>query len=73
MNGSIEVGVTYVTRNGSLVTIEHDKGDTLYPFFGMVISGTEEVNRIAYFTHSGQYSIGRETPFDIAKRANVQP
>lgn len=71
MIGSIEVGASYMTRNGSTVTIEHDNGDNLYPFFGMVIGDDGQESRIAYFTHSGKYSISRETGFDIAKRVDV--
>ncbi|MHC5208749.1 hypothetical protein [Pseudomonas chlororaphis] len=71
MGIALEVGKTYRTANGGTVTIEHDKGDDTYPFFGKIVGmegmeGMEGVaDRLAYFTAVGSYSLAGATAFDI--------
>ncbi|MBM2500572.1 hypothetical protein [Pseudomonas aeruginosa] len=66
----LEVGQQYITRNGSIVTIEHEDGDYPYKFFGLIFGRDDHLGRIAYFASNGQYNITKETVFDIV---NVVP
>lgn len=61
----ITIGTTYKTRTGMSVTIEHDKGDDFYPFFGKIMQADGLVNRIAYFTFDGKYVRGEVSDFDL--------
>lgn len=65
---NLEVGKTYVTRNGSSVTIEHDKGGHPYPFYGL-ITRDDGLGRIAYFASNGSYILSAESVFDIITQA----
>lgn len=51
----IIIGKTYNTVSGMTVTIEHDRGDSFYPFFGKIIQPNGLVHRIAYYTYDGKY------------------
>ena len=64
---NLEVGKTYTTRNGSRVTIEHEKGDPYYPFFGKILSADGSFDRIAYFAHGGQYNRIGQSVYDIIR------
>ena len=65
---NLEVGKTYVTRGGLSVTIEHDKGDHQYPFYGRIISA-DGSGRIAYFSSNGSYILSAESVFNITTKA----
>lgn len=62
---ALEVGKTYRTANGGTVTIEHDKGDEVYPYFGKIVGTEGMADRLAYFTANGNYSLAGTTAFDI--------
>ncbi|WP_313453372.1 hypothetical protein [Stutzerimonas nitrititolerans] len=66
---NLEVGKTYKTRNGSRVTLEHDKGDPYYPFFGKVFAEDGSFDRIAYFAHGGKYNRMGPSDYDIVRDA----
>ena len=66
---NIVVGRDYKTRNGSRVTMEHDKGDPYYPFFGRIIAADGSFDRIAYFAHGGQYNRIGQSGYDIVREA----
>lgn len=66
---NIEVGKTYLTRSGGSVTIEHDKGDPYYPFFGKILMADGSFDRIAYFAHGGQYSRMGNSAYDAVREA----
>lgn len=68
---TIEVGKTYITRNGMVVTIESDHSDMeqIYPFFGKILDG-DKLNRIAFFMINGRYKYDKESQFDIVKELN---
>ena len=68
---NLEVGASYLTRNGSTVTIEHNKGGHPYPFYGLIASHEDPAGRIAYFASNGSYNLGHESVFDITGPANV--
>lgn len=61
----IIVGKTYTTKSGMTVTIEHDKGDSYYPFFGKIIQSNGLVHRIAYYTYDGKYVRGADSENDL--------
>jgi hypothetical protein len=65
----LEVGKTYKTRSGDTVKIIRNDTDLGYnsqrPFFGIIKTATNEVVRIAYFSHSGTYNLTKTTAFDI--------
>lgn len=65
---NLEVGKTYVTRNGLSVKIEHDKGGHPYPFYGRITSDAG-LERIAYFASNGSYILSAESVFDILQVA----
>ncbi|CAM3898193.1 hypothetical protein CCOS865_02192 [Pseudomonas reidholzensis] len=66
---SMTVGKTYKTKNGSKVTIEHDKGDFQYPFFGRIIGADGAIDRIAYFATNGSYDLRSASGYSIESEA----
>ncbi|MGJ7474512.1 hypothetical protein ACSFEV_12075 [Pseudomonas fulva] len=66
---SMTVGKTYRTKNGSTVTIEHDKGDYQYPFFGMIIGSDGATDRLAYFASNGSYDMRAASGYSIVSEA----
>lgn len=65
---NLEVGKTYVTRNGLSVTIERDNGGHPFPFYGLIASD-DGLGRIAYFASNGSYILSAESVFDITTQA----
>jgi len=65
----IEIGGAYKTRSGGRVCIERqeENGD----FYGVIWSASGERDRLAYFSPSGQYAMGRPTEFDIVEKATA--
>jgi hypothetical protein len=63
------VGKTYKTNNGSVVTIEHDKGDHQYPFFGTIIGPDGKADRLAYYAINGSYDLRKDSGYSIASEA----
>jgi hypothetical protein len=61
----ITIGQTYTTKSGMIVTIEHDKGDHYYPFFGKIMQANGLVHRIAYYTYGGKYIRGADSENDL--------
>ena len=66
---SMTVGKTYKTKNGSTVTIEHDKGDYQYPFFGTIIGADGTTDRLAYFASNGSYDLRKTSGYSIVSEA----
>ncbi|KAA0995487.1 hypothetical protein FQ192_10640 [Pseudomonas sp. ANT_J12] len=66
---SMIVGKTYNTKNGSVVTIEHDKGDYQYPFFGTIIGADGKTDRLAYYAINGSYDLHSDSGYSIASEA----
>jgi predicted metallo-beta-lactamase superfamily hydrolase len=61
----ITIGQTYTTKSGMTVTIEHDKGDHYYPFYGKIMQANGLVHRIAYYTYDGKYVRGADSKNDL--------
>lgn len=61
----IVIGKTYITKSGMTVTIEHDKGDHYYPFFGKIMQVNGLVHRIAYYTYDGKYIRDTDSENDL--------
>lgn len=61
----ITIGQTYNTISGMSVSIEHDRGDSFYPFFGKIIQPNGLVHRIAYYTYDGKYLRDQDSENDL--------
>lgn len=59
---STEVGKAYKTRNGQTATVEREhKDEPIYPFYGKVFDNEGNIDRIAYWTSNGGYSVDHQT------------
>ena len=55
-------------RNGNLAVVEHEhKDEPIYQFSGYCFNAKGEVDRLAYWMSSGNYSAAKQGEFDIAE------